>query len=179
MGWDIHFLNTKRIEDILKDEDFKVEESRDGFVFMYVIDENTGKKSGLNVQVEEYLNYGYLPYGYDLGLFLTMLYRKFGILSAESIELQNLYHLYGYCLNDEELNALATNDYAISSLSMLDLTKQERKELDDLVKRTSAVVDELYERYKEANPQPIIKKDEKTISAEIIELGKEGEELPF
>lgn len=160
MGWDIHFIKSKNIEEILKDEDFKMEEPRrDGYAYMYVIDEE-GEQSGLNISLAKpYLTYGYLPYGHKLGEFLWRLYTKFGIMFADTC-LDDWLYLQDDCKDEHEEEVLVWYCYAHEMLNFFGDMLKDDKLIHGYYEEGEKLVNELLERSKNRE----VKSPEKTES---------------
>lgn len=158
MGWDIHFSRTRKIGDILADEEFGIDFEEDG-AYIYTTDEE-GNRSGLfcpgvikdDDYKNKYLIYGYISYNSRLSLFLWKLYTKFGVWFADT-ELDDLFYLQGDCESEEEEDALCDYCYAIGTLYFIGENLPQDNELTKVVEKTKPVRDRIYERYVEKNKE--------------------------
>lgn len=185
MGWDFHFFRTKKIGDILQDENIKEEHIEDDNVYgkrIYLYTMHEGEKSGIVVPnlnenyYNDYLGYAYMRYGGNALYFIWYLYKHFGIMFADSY-MMDLYYLQEYCENvDEELDLI----HYVCANEMLGIYKdieneEDLSELNTFYTKGKILYDKLYEKFKESKtqmPQQEIPQQEHIIV-------KDDDELPF
>lgn len=166
MGWDIHFTNTRKIGEILQDEEFGIEfndfrkmEPKDddnGYcdAYIYTTDDE-GHKSGLYVPSinednykDEYLTYGFISYGGRLGYFLWKLYNKYDIWFADTA-LDDWMYLSDECESKEEEDALWNFCFASEMAYFFGDNLPEDDKMRKILDETRPVRDAIYNRYQE------------------------------
>jgi hypothetical protein len=160
MGWDLHFINSRKIGEIMDaDERFKIEFTNNGsedIGYLYLFDDD-GEKSGVSIPdttEENYkdilLTYAFLPYSHKLGYFLWELYHEFGIMFSDTC-LDNFTYLGNLCENEQEENDLVNYCCAAEMIDFFGNMLDEDHELRKLYERTKPVYEKLYRKYKEQN----------------------------
>lgn len=175
MGWDIHFCNTRKIGEILTDEEFSIDFEKDG-AYIFTVDEE-GKKSGLffpgiteENYKDEYLTYGFISYGSRLGEFLWKLYNKYDMWFADTA-LEDFWYLSGDCENEEEEDALLQFCYAEEMVHFFGDNLPEDDKMRKILKETEPIRNKIYDRYKER-----VEKLKKDVP---VDNKTYGEEPPF
>lgn len=159
MGWDLHFINSRKIGEIMEaDGRFKIEFSNNGHEdigYMYLLDEE-GEKSGIVIPgitkenyKDEYLSCAYLPYGHKLGYFLLELYQNFGIMFGDTC-LDDFMYLNELCENAAEETDLLHYCCANEMINFFSDIIGEDHELRKLYERTKPVYEKVLKKIKEA-----------------------------
>jgi len=151
MSWDIHFIRDKKIGEVLEDNEFKIR-CGSSVCVIYTIDD--GEESGLvfpHVTEEDYkdkgLNYGYANYGANVRPFLYKLYKKFGVLFADTC-LDDYWYLQEYCESNEEEQDLLRYCCANEMLHMFSPYLDDDPLLKGYMEKGIPLYDKLYEKYK-------------------------------
>lgn len=156
MGWDFHFFRTKKIGELLKDENIKEEHIKDNQfkdkrIYLYTMYE--GKRSGFVIgnlkenYRDDYLSYAYSPYGHGSLYFVWYLYKNHGIMFYDDV--QDLM-FFEYCENDKEEDILMNYICAEQMYHIYNdiiENKEELSELKTLYEEGKETYDKLYKRW--------------------------------